>query len=136
MCRGKNRCGCRSGYAGQMGRSSRFVQPSILLSLLEGPSYGYELMERVAELGFQGSGSPDPGSVYRTLRRLEEDGFVVSEWSTGEAGPARRYYKLTQEGRELLDAWIEDIKKRVAALDNFVERYDEIVKMANGKGGE
>ena len=120
---------------GYMGRSSRFVQPSILLSLFERPSYGYELMDRIGELGFREGGSPDPGSVYRALRRLEEDGFVVSEWSLGEAGPARRYYKLTPEGRELLDVWIGEIRKRIAALENFVEKYDESVNRSRREGG-
>ena len=54
--------------------------------------------------------------IYRHLRQLENDGLVLSEWETEGAGPARRVYRLTAEGREMLDLWIEYMKKELARL--------------------
>jgi poly-beta-hydroxybutyrate-responsive repressor len=98
-----------------------------LLLLSEKPSYGYELIEGVSEFGFQDS-SPDPGAIYRNLRRLEEDGFVISEWETGDSGPAKRYYKLTSDGQDLLRAWASGIRKRKEAFEKFLHKYQEQLK--------
>lgn len=42
--------------------------------------------------------APDPGSLYRALRSLEDDGVVCSSWDTSNAGPAQRVYELTDLG--------------------------------------
>jgi len=56
-----------------------FVQPRVLLLLLQKPSPGYELMERLA--GGAALPGADPGLLYRTLRQLERDGLVASSWA-------------------------------------------------------
>lgn len=119
-------CGCPGG------RISRFIQPCLLLLLFEKPSYGYELMESLAELGLQ-EGSPDPGAIYRNLRRLERDGFVTSEWNTESSGPAKRYYKLTSDGEDLLHAWASGINKRKEAFEKFLRRYRKNFKKGESR---
>ena len=86
-------------------------------------------MEDLCELGLQ-EGSPDPGAIYKNLRRLEQDGFVTSEWNTESSGPAKRYYKLTSDGEDLLHAWASGINKRKEAFEKFLRRY----KKHFGKG--
>jgi DNA-binding PadR family transcriptional regulator len=54
----------------------------------------------------------DAGGLYRTLRRLEEEGFVISEWASGGPGPQRRDYAITQAGRELAGDWIAHLRER------------------------
>lgn len=114
------------------GRISRFIQPCLLLLLSEKPSYGYELIEGVSEFGFQ-DGPPDPGAIYRNLRRLEEDGFVTSEWETEGSGPAKRYYKLTSDGEDLLRAWAGGISKRKEAFEKFLHIYEKHFKKGENK---
>ncbi|WP_459998282.1 helix-turn-helix transcriptional regulator [Paradesulfitobacterium aromaticivorans] len=109
------------------GKHQRFIQPTLLLSLVEQPSHGYELMERLSRFRFY-AGAPDAGAVYRHLRRLENEGFVESHWETGAAGPAKRIYAITQEGITMLHAWAFDMKQRKASIEDFLERYEEIVK--------
>jgi len=53
-----------------------------------GPGHGYELLERSGEPGY-GAGV-GPGSLYRTLRGMEEEGLVESSRDTAGGGPARR----------------------------------------------
>jgi len=128
MCgRHRERGGCRCGPEAR--RGYRFLEPYLLLKLKEKPSYGYELMEGLRERIFHGE--PDPGAVYRTLRFLEEEGFVVSRWETESSGPARRYYELTREGEELLDSWAKVIEERFKSLEDFLKEYRE-----SKKGGE
>lgn len=82
------------------------LEPTILAAMAIQPSYGYVLRRRIEEMT-AGALSADPGSMYRLLRRLEEDGAVESAWATGEFGPQRREYTLTDRGRGLLDSWKE-----------------------------
>src|SRR6059058_3731063 len=54
-------------------RIERYVEPTILLLLNEGPKHGYELIERLPELA--GEERVDVGNLYRILRALEEEGI-------------------------------------------------------------
>jgi poly-beta-hydroxybutyrate-responsive repressor len=92
-----------------------------LLLLSEKPSHGYELVERLeSDFGMSGV---DPGGVYRNLKRLEDDGCLDSEWETGDTGPARKTYRVTPEGRELLDLWATTVSRNRRILDSFLTRY-------------
>jgi DNA-binding PadR family transcriptional regulator len=74
------------------------------LSQLDEPSYGYELQQRLAELGME----IEQGTLYPLLRRLQEQGLLAEEWNVEGARP-RKYYRLTDMGREarraLRDQW-------------------------------
>lgn len=106
-------------------RIGRFLQPCLLLLLFRRKAHGYELIEELQKLWFEGE-NLDPGLVYRTLRRLEEDGFVSSEWVTEGPGPARRVYALTEEGRAILHSWAKYIKAQIPRLQSFLARYREL----------
>jgi PadR family transcriptional regulator PadR len=104
-------------------RVERFVEPSLLLLLRERPLHGYELLERIPELGVEGR--VDIGNLYRLLRGLEEEGLVSSEWSADLPGPAKRTYELTDQGRRLLDRWAEALRRAESTISSFLERYQE-----------
>jgi poly-beta-hydroxybutyrate-responsive repressor len=99
----------------------RFIQPCLLLLVYEKPSYGYELMEKLSEFGFQEC--IDPGAVYRNLRKMEEDGWIKSKWDTEGSGPAKRLYTVTGEGEEAIHAWAGHMKRQIKRLEYFLERY-------------
>jgi PadR family transcriptional regulator PadR len=104
-------------------RVERFVEPSLLLLLRERPLHGYELLERIPELGVEGR--VDIGNLYRLLRALEDEGLVQSEWSAELPGPAKRTYELTGEGRRLLDRWAEALHRAQGTIATFLDRYEE-----------
>jgi PadR family transcriptional regulator PadR len=103
-------------------RVERFVEPSLLLLLRERPLHGYELLERLSELGVEGR--VDIGNLYRLLRALEEEGLVRSEWSADLPGPAKRTYELTDDGRRLLDRWAEALSRAQGTIGTFLDRYE------------
>src|ERR671938_1091661 len=113
----------RPGHWHVRARVERFVEPSLLLLLRERPLHGYELLERIPELGVEGR--VDIGNLYRLLRALEEEGLVRSEWSADLPGPAKRTYELTDEGRRLLDRWAEALRDAQRTIGGFLERYDQ-----------
>jgi poly-beta-hydroxybutyrate-responsive repressor len=86
--------------------------------------HGYELLEGLNQFGFD-QNPVDLSTVYRLLRRLEEQGLVTSHWDTGGAGPARRLYEITAPGDEYLAAWVEDLRETDRVLHNFLATYDE-----------
>jgi len=106
------------------------VQPRLLLKLARKPAHGYELMDALDE-GPNGA-APDPGTLYRTLRALEEDGLVRSTWDTEGAGPPRRVYELTDQGVEFLHAWAVSIRGTRAQLDRFLASYEERFSIQTG----
>jgi PadR family transcriptional regulator PadR len=72
-----------------------FVIAWLLLLLEGGATYGYQLR---GELDAH-SVSIDQAVVYRTLRKLEGDGWVTSRWVESGLGPRRRSYTVTPQGR-------------------------------------
>lgn len=74
----------------------------ILLRLLaQGESYGYELVTRVHDLGLVDVAD---GSIYPALTRLEREGQLASRLVASTSGPARKYYRLSESGRDALEA--------------------------------
>ena len=69
----------------------------VLRILLDGPSYGYAITQRLDEAGL---GKVKGGTLYPLLSRLEEAGHVAVEWRPGEGGPGRKYFALTEQGRD------------------------------------
>jgi len=123
MCSGHH--GGHEGIGGCCGPGSRvrgFIQPWLLLLLLQKPSHGYELMERLAK--DEETPDTDPGMLYRTLRQIEEDGLVKSSWDTEGKGPARRLYEVTPEGVEYLHTWAINIRRTRNRLDRFLTVYE------------
>ena len=114
------------------GRPRNWLVPVMLLSLREWNSYGYELMERVAAFGFE---SMNPGTMYRTLRHMEENGTVKSQWETSGAGPARRMYSITDAGEAYLALWATSLKHYQQTMDAFCKLYADTPRRIDKKEG-
>jgi PadR family transcriptional regulator PadR len=71
----------------------------VLALLARRESYGYELAQALDEAGI---GPIQGGTLYPVLLRLQRTGLVVAQWREGAAGPARKYYQITDAGREAL----------------------------------
>ena len=104
-------------------RVPRLLQPFILMTLKGKESYGYELIERINGFGFHSS-PPDVGAVYRQLRSMESEGLVTSKWDTKGAGPAKRIYRITPQGEEILHGWAITLQKRKESLEQFLSLYE------------
>lgn len=102
------------------GQPKNFARPCLLLLLAEAPAHGYELIDRMRPFGFEIN---DPASVYKSLRQMEQEGFVTSRWELSERGPARRVYSLSSDGRDVLEAWAFTLEQNRAVLGRFLERY-------------
>jgi len=75
--------------------------PLVLAILAEGDSYGYAILRRVRELS-GGELEWTDGMLYPVLHRLERSGLVEARWEKTESGRRRKYYRITEAGREQL----------------------------------
>ncbi|MEK7281073.1 MAG: helix-turn-helix transcriptional regulator [Chloroflexota bacterium] len=99
-----------------------FLTPWLLLLLRNWNMHGYQLMQMMS---ISGLAAFDPTTVYRALRRLEEEGLIISGWETGDSGPAKRVYSLTEEGEKFLQTCTSVLKQYQGVLDRFFELYAE-----------
>ena len=104
-------------------RMQRFIEPCLLLLLAQQPTYGYDLIDKLDKFGFE---SPDPGTIYRYLRELEEKEMVTSSWDTESSGPAKRSYQVTKAGKEYLKAWVVRIEKNREILGRFLQEFNAL----------
>lgn len=86
-----------------------------LLKLLdEAPRHGYEVI-RLLQDRFMGVYSPSPGTIYPRLARLEEDGLVTHDEVDG-----RKVYRITDKGREEIQARLDDLAELEEELTESV----------------
>src|ERR1700752_3928639 len=87
----------------------------VLHLLAPGEAYGYEI---VAKLTAETNGALEvtDGTLYPVLYRLERLGFVAVRWETPERGVPRKYYRLTDVGREELTRLKQEWNTFVGAM--------------------
>ncbi|MGY2063943.1 PadR family transcriptional regulator [Blastococcus sp. SYSU DS0619] len=72
----------------------------VLRVMADGPTYGYAIASELAAAGF---GDVKGGTLYPLLARLEKNSLVTVAWRTGDGGPERKYFTLTDAGRRELE---------------------------------
>ena len=93
------------------GRSlSRLLQPAVMAVLAKEAVHGYLIAQRLRQMTMFSAQPPDPAGIYRLLKSMENDGFVVSTWDLADSGPARRRFALTPRGRVCLMRWTETLQ--------------------------
>lgn len=109
-------------FSGELRR--RRVLPLLVLHLIDqGPSYGNQLMERIAGMT-EGVLSVNPNTMYPLLRRLEEEGLIEGQWEHPERR-TRRFYSLTEEGRTEYARLVAEVRP---FLDSVARSIGEIVR--------
>jgi PadR family transcriptional regulator PadR len=86
-----------------------------VLAQLRVEHYGYTLRKALEALGL----SIDEGTLYPLLRRLESQGLLTSEWRE-EDKREKRFYRLSPEGRKVLNQLLDEWRELNASLDRIV----------------
>ena len=97
----------------------------MILKTLEslGPLHGYGIARRIE----QTSGdllSVNYGTLYPALLKLEQEGFISSEWGTSDNNRKARYYKLTRAGRKQLQREANEWAETTAILARFLNEQE------------
>jgi DNA-binding PadR family transcriptional regulator len=85
------------------------------LSQLKEEKYGYALINRLTEQGLD----IDQGTLYPLLRRLEDQGFLTSEWNVEGSRP-RRYYVISSDGLEVLEKLTREWRDLVNVMETLL----------------
>jgi PadR family transcriptional regulator, regulatory protein PadR len=96
----------------------------VLRALSFGPMHGYAVARFIHD-GSDGSFRIIDGALYTSLHRLEERGFVESEWGTSEKGKRAKFYRLTTSGRRALRTETDNWAAYVAAVAGVMHAVPE-----------
>jgi PadR family transcriptional regulator, regulatory protein PadR len=91
----------------------------ILKTLALEPMHGWGITQRIQQIS-DGVLQVNQGSLYPALVRLEQQGWISSEWGTSENNRQAKYYKLTRTGRKQLDQETESWKRVSTAIEQIL----------------
>jgi PadR family transcriptional regulator PadR len=99
----------------------------VLLAVLDQTAedlYGYEIAKRLQKAN-EGEALFKEGTVYPVLRALSANGLLTSRIVPSYAGPPRRYYRITEEGRAVLRDWSGIWRQTRDFVDRFTEGVEK-----------
>ena len=107
-----------------MGEKADVWQGTLALMVLKtletlGPLHGYGIARRIE----QTSGnllSLNYGTLYPALLKLEQEGYIASEWGVSDNNRKAKYYKLTRAGRKQLEREARDWEQATAIVARFL----------------
>jgi PadR family transcriptional regulator PadR len=93
----------------------------MVLKTLEsmGPLHGYGIARRIEQVSDIGL-SLNQGTIYPALLRLQQRGWIKTEWGTSEAGRRAKFYSLTRVGRKQIVQETENWERIAAAMARFL----------------
>jgi PadR family transcriptional regulator PadR len=112
-----------------MGDKTDVWQGTLALMVLRtletmGPLHGYGVARRIE----QTSGdllSVNYGTLYPALLKLEQEGYVASDWGTSENNRKAKYYRLTRAGRKQLEKAARDWQQTTAIVERFLSPKEQ-----------
>jgi transcriptional regulator len=85
-----------------------------------GPLHGFGIARRIEQIA-DGGFALNQGTIYPALLRLEQKGWIDSEWGTSENNRRARYYSITRSGRKQLAAETEQWARTVAMVNRLLD---------------
>jgi PadR family transcriptional regulator, regulatory protein PadR len=92
----------------------------LLKALQLEPLHGYAIARRVQQLSAEVL-KVEEGSLYPALHRIEERGWVESEWGISENNRRAKYYRLTRKGRKQLETESAEWRRLSIAISRVME---------------
>ena len=96
----------------------------ILAQLLKKDNYGYEINKSILQKT-GGKYELKEATLYTAFRRLESAGCIVSYWGDEQTGARRRYYSITELGRETHKTLLKDWQNAKIMVDNIIQADTE-----------
>lgn len=92
----------------------------ILKTLALEPMHGWGITQRIQQIS-AGALQVNQGSLYPALVRLEQQGWITSEWGTSENNRQAKYYALTKAGRKQLKEESDNWKRISTAIEQILQ---------------
>lgn len=94
------------------------LEGCVLAIISKSETYGYEISEQLKQYGF---GKITEGTIYPLLLRLEKNNFIKAVYRESEVGPKRKYYFLTESGKEELISFKESYRELENAVNSLMK---------------
>lgn len=92
------------------------LEGCVLAVISKSETYGYEISRQLEAYGF---GTIAEGTVYPLLLRLEKNGLISAVYRQSEVGPKRKYYSLTEAGRQEMKTFFRNYQELTAAVERL-----------------
>jgi PadR family transcriptional regulator, regulatory protein PadR len=94
----------------------------LVLRTLEalGPLHGYGIARRIEQISEELL-RLNQGTLYPALLRMEQEGWIVSEWGASEKNRKARFYSITDDGRQRLAKETEDWRRMSSTIERFLD---------------
>ena len=98
----------------------------MVLKTLEtlGPLHGYGVARRIEQTSAHHL-SVNYGTLYPALLKLEQEGYIASEWGISDNNRKAKFYRLTRAGRKQLEKETRDWERTSAILARFLSARDQ-----------
>ena len=96
----------------------------ILARLMDNDNYGYEINKSIQERT-GGNYELKEATLYTAFRRLEQSGYIFSYWGDEQTGARRRYYSITDSGRDKYTSLIAEWKTAKEMIDKLIKTEDK-----------
>lgn len=110
-----------------MSKPADLVQGTLDVLLLKilalGPMHGWAISQRMKPISGNVLTVSD-GSLYPSLHKLEQEGWITAEWKTSELGRRAKFYSLTRLGRKQLEREAANWERLSAAISHVI-RFEE-----------
>jgi PadR family transcriptional regulator PadR len=110
-----------------MSRPSDLVQGTLDLLVLKilalEPLHGWAISQRLTQVSSNVLQVSD-GSLYPSLHKLEQEGWIKAEWKTSELGRRAKFYSLTRMGHKELERQVADWARLSTAITNVIQLLD------------
>lgn len=104
------------------------IDPIVLSTVSRLPIYGYEIIKEL-ERKTGGRLNLKASTVYSSLRRMEKNGLIISGWMQAARQRARRYYHITEKGRQFL-------KNRSVEWHDFFTLINSLIQETTSGDGQ
>ena len=91
----------------------------ILAALIKGDNYGYKINRMIYDMT-DGQYELKEATLYTAFKRLEESGCICSYWGDEEVGARRRYYTITNHGKETYERLVSEWEQTRNMIDKLV----------------
>ena len=92
----------------------------ILSSLSRADGYGYQINKDITE-ATSGQFELKEATLYTSFRRLEQTGLITSYWGEESVGARRRYYHITDAGRDAYDTYKREWEYSKQILNKLID---------------
>lgn len=99
------------------------INTIILRSLYDGDKYGYEILAEIEQKS-HGQYSLKQPSLYSALKRLEREGYITSYWGGSVGGGRRKYFSLTDSGKEIAEKNQSEWEYSRTVIDSLISDKD------------